>query len=62
LNGLQTKISFGNNARTDNSAINMASPVKTPKYIVGIKLDNTSMEKPNMIVIEVLRIALPTFT
>ena len=38
----------------------MAIPVKIPKYIVGIKLDKTSIEKPKIIVIEVLRMALPT--
>ena len=41
-------------------ANNIAIPVKTPKYIVGIKLDSTRIEKPNTIVIEVFRIAIPT--
>jgi hypothetical protein len=31
----------------------MANPVSKPKYIVGIKLDNASMEKPIITVIEV---------
>ena len=35
-------------------------PVNTPKYIVGIKLDKTNIENPKTIVIEVLRIAIPT--
>ena len=35
-------------------------PVKIPKYIVGINLDKTKIEKPNTIVIDVFNIALPT--
>ena len=31
-----------------------------PKYIVGMNLDRTKIEKPKTIVIEVLRIAIPT--
>ncbi len=46
--------------RTEIKANNIAIPVKTPKYIVGIKLDKTKIEKPKTIVIEVLRIAIPT--
>ena len=38
----------------------MAIPVKIPKYIVGIKFDKTRIEKPKIIVIDVLRIAIPT--
>tara|TARA_B100000214_G_C23392886_1_gene367974 strand:+ start:374 stop:496 length:123 start_codon:yes stop_codon:yes gene_type:complete len=38
----------------------MAIPVKTPKYIVGIKFDKTKIEKPKTIVIEVFKIAIPT--
>ena len=38
----------------------MAIPVKIPKYIVGIKLDKTKIEKPNTIVIDVFKIAMPT--
>ena len=53
-------MSFGNSVRTDISASNIAIPVKTPKYIVGIKLDNTKIEKPKIIVIDVLSIATPT--
>ena len=41
-------------------ANNIAKPVNTPKQIVGIKLDNIKMEKPNTIVIEVFKIATPT--
>ena len=46
--------------RTEIIANNIATPVKIPKYIVGIKLDKTRMENPNTIVIEVLSIAIPT--
>jgi len=35
-------------------------PVNIPKYIVGIKLDKTNIEKPKTIVIEVFKIATPT--
>ena len=38
----------------------MAKPVKKPKYIVGIKLDNTKIENPKIIVIDVFKIAIPT--
>ena len=41
-------------------ANNIAIPVKIPKYIVGIKLDKIRIEKPKTIVIDVLRIAIPT--
>ena len=41
-------------------ASNIAIPVKTPKYIVGIKFDNINIEKPKTIVIEVFKIATPT--
>ena len=41
-------------------ASNMASPVNIPNKMVGIKLDSTSIENPNTIVIEVFRIAKPT--
>ena len=39
--------------------MNIASPVNKPNIIVGTKLDNTSIEKPNIIVILVKKIALP---
>ena len=35
-------------------------PVNIPKYIVGIKFDNTRIENPKTIVIEVFKIATPT--
>ena len=59
-NGLITKINFGSNVKTETIANNMAIPVNIPKYIVGIKLDNTKIEKPKTIVIEVFKIAIPT--
>ena len=58
--GLSTKINLGRRVNTDIKASNIAIPVNTPKYIVGIKLDKTNIEKPNTIVIEVFRIAIPT--
>ena len=60
LKGLSTKIKDGNNVKTDIIANNIANPVKTPKYIVGIKLDKTKIENPNTIVIDVFSIATPT--
>ena len=41
-------------------ANSIAIPVKTPKYIVGIKLDKTKIENPNTMVIDVFSIATPT--
>ena len=58
--GLNNNNSEGSNVRTEIIANNIAIPVKTPKYIVGIKLDKTRIEKPKIIVIDVLRIAMPT--
>ena len=60
LNGLNAKIKDGNNVKTDIIANSIAKPVKTPKYIVGIKLDKTKIENPNTIVIDVFSIATPT--
>ena len=54
------KINFGRRVKTEIIANNIAIPVNTPKYIVGIKLDNTSIEKPKTIVIEVFKMATPT--
>ena len=59
-NGLINNIKDGSNVKTETIAINIAIPVKIPKYIVGINLDNTNIEKPKTIVIEVFKIALPT--
>ena len=58
--GFNTKISFGRRVKTETIAKSIAIPVKTPKYIVGIKLDNTKIENPKTIVIEVFKIATPT--
>ena len=58
--GFTIKISFGKSVKTEIMAKSIAIPVKIPKYIVGIKLDNTSIEKPKTIVIEVFSIATPT--
>ena len=60
LKGLKINISFGNKVRTEIIAKSIAIPVKTPKYIVGIKFDKTNIEKPKTIVIEVFKIATPT--
>ena len=60
LNGLNVSNSAGSSVKTDIIANNIAIPVKIPKYIVGIKFDKTKIEKPKTIVIEVLRIAIPT--
>ena len=58
--GLKTKSNFGSSVKTDIMASSIAIPVKTPKYIVGIKLDSTKIENPKTIVIEVFKIATPT--
>ena len=58
--GLKTRSSFGNRVRTETNASSIAIPVKTPKYIVGMKFDKTKIEKPKTIVIEVFKIAIPT--
>ena len=57
---MSTKSKDGNNVKTDIIANSIANPVKTPKYIVGIKLDKTKIENPNTIVIDVFSIATPT--
>ncbi len=59
-NGFTNKINLGRRVKTEIIAKSIAIPVKTPKYIVGIKLDRTSIENPKTIVIEVFRIATPT--
>ena len=53
-------MSFGKRVRTEINASNIAIPVKTPKYIVGIKFDKTKIENPKTIVIDVFSIAMPT--
>ena len=55
-----TKSKDGNNVKTDIIANSIAIPVKTPKYIVGIKLDKTKIENPNTMVIDVFSIATHT--
>ena len=59
-NGLSINISLGKSVNTEIIASNIAIPVKIPKYIVGIKFDKTKIEKPNTIVIEVFKMAMPT--
>jgi len=59
-NGLVTKINDGKSVRTDIIAKSIAIPVNIPKYIVGIKFENTRIEKPKTIVIDVFKIATPT--
>ena len=54
------RISLGNNVKTEIIANNIAIPVNTPKYIVGIKFEKTKIENPKTIVIEVFSIAVPT--
>ena len=49
-------INFGKSVNTEIKANNIAIPVKTPKYIVGMKFDNTKIEKPNTIVMDVFKI------
>ena len=41
--GLIIKINAGSKVNTEIIANNIASPVKNPKYMVGIKLDKTKM-------------------
>ena len=52
-------MSFGSKVNTASKAIIIARPVNNPNIIVGIKLDNTKIEKPNIIVMLVKNIALP---
>ena len=60
LKGLNTKSKDGSRVKTEIIASSIAIPVKTPKYIVGIKLDKTKIENPNTIVIDVFSMATPT--
>ena len=59
LNGLNDIINFGKSVKTANKATSIANPVNNPNIIVGTKLDRTSIEKPNIIVMLVKKIALP---
>ena len=58
--GLSTKSKDGNNVKTDIIANSIAIPVKTPKYIVGIKFDKTKIENPNTMVIDCLLYTSPS--
>ena len=60
LKGLVIKIRAGKRVKTEIIANNIAKPVKTPKYIVGIKFEKTNIENPKTIVMEVFNIATPT--
>ena len=51
--GLMTLISWGRRVRAAKRAMNIAMPVSRPKYILGMKLESTRIEKPMMTVIEV---------
>ena len=56
-------IRLGSKVKTSIIASNIAIPVKIPKYIVGIKFDKMSIEKPKTIVIEAVsytHLTLPT--
>ncbi len=54
------KIKEGSKVRTDIIASNIARPVNSPKYIVGINFDKIKIENPKTIVMDVFRIATPT--
>ena len=43
----------GNNVNEAKSAVNIAKPVKSPKYIVGMKFERDKIEKPMTIIDEV---------
>ena len=51
--GLMTLISWGRRVRAAKRAMNIAMPVNRPKYILGMKLESTRIEKPMITVIEV---------
>ena len=59
MKGLKVISSFGKSVNTASKAISIASPVNIPKIIVGTKLDMIRIEKPNIIVMLVKKIALP---
>jgi len=46
-------MSNGNNVKFAAKATSIEKPVNKPKYIEGIKFDNTRIEKPKVIVIDV---------
>ena len=43
----------GNNVNEANRAVNIATPVKSPNYIVGMKFERDKIEKPITIIDEV---------
>ena len=51
--GLKIINNDGNKVNEAKSAVNIAKPVKSPKYIVGIKFDKDKIEKPITIIEEV---------
>ena len=46
-------MSRGSRVSADIRAITIARPVSKPKYMLGIKLENISIEKPIIMVTEV---------
>ena len=52
-NGLNKINNWGNNISDDSNAISIAKLVKIPKYILGMKFENTKIQKPTIIVTEV---------
>jgi hypothetical protein len=60
LNGLVIKSSRGIIVRERIKAANIAIPIKIPKLIVGLKLERTSIENPNIIVSAAITIDFPT--
>jgi hypothetical protein len=60
LNGLVIKRRRGIIVRERIKAANIAIPIKIPKLIVGLKLERTNIENPNMIVSAAITMDLPT--
>ena len=44
---------FGSSINAPSNADSMAAPVSKPKYMLGLKLDSTKIEKPKIIITEV---------
>ena len=59
LNGLVIKRRRGIIVRERINAANIAMPIKIPKLIVGLKLERTNIENPNIIVNAAITIDLP---
>ena len=51
--GFNTTINSGNRVRFAIRAATIARPVSSPKYILGMKLENANMENPRVMVTEV---------